>query len=180
MDAQGITFSTPEAKVPIASRDIVLVDLGNQIAPPPKNTTYSEIELTDGSTLRVAKFALKGKKFETEQFPGPAGKTAPVYEIPMGSVFSAMKRADDAKHRDAWKKLLATRGKRDLYVTQQETGLTYQQGTINEGKRRDGKTVSFESEDGRQSGRPAAVARRRPRVLPAATNERTRHPLPRP
>ena len=146
VDAQGITFSTSEAKVPIPGRDIVVVDLGNLIATAPVGTTYSEIELTDGSTLRVAKFALKGKKFESEQLSAP-GKPAPVFDIPMGSVFSAMKRADDAKHREAWRKMLATRGKRDLYVIQQEAGLTFVQGTVLEGSA-DGRTVSFEKESG--------------------------------
>jgi hypothetical protein len=147
VDAQGITFSTPGAKVPIPARDIVLVDFGNKQIPPPKDATFSEIELTDGSTFRVASFALRGKRFETELLPGPTGQKPPVYEFPMSSVFSAMKRADDPKRREAWKKLLATRGKRDLYVTQQETGLTYQQGTIHEGSA-DGATVSFENETG--------------------------------
>jgi len=151
VDAQGITFSTPEAKVPIAGRDIVLVDFGNKPVPPPKDATYSEIELTDGSTITVAKFALKGKKFEVELLPGPSGVSVPVFELPMSSVFSAMKKADDPKRRDAWKKLLAGRGKRDLYVTQEETGLSYQQGTIHEGSA-DGKSVSFESDVGGKPG----------------------------
>jgi hypothetical protein len=146
VDAQGITFSTAAAQVPIPGRDIVVVDLGNPVLPAPKET-YSEIELTDNSTFRVAKFALKGKKFETESLPLPTGKAAPNYDIPMGTVFSAMKRADDPKHREAWKKMLTTRGKRDLYVQQEETGLTYLQGTILKGSD-DGTTVSFEKENG--------------------------------
>ncbi len=150
VDAQGITFSTQDAKVPIPARDIVVVDFGNKLRPLANTTPYSEIELTDGSTFRFAKFALKGKTFETELLPAPPGvPTAepPVFDLPMSSVFSAMKRADDPKNREAWKKMLATRGKRDLYVTQQETGLTYVQGTIHEGSA-DGKTVSFENETG--------------------------------
>jgi hypothetical protein len=147
VDAQGVTFSTAAAQVPIAAREIVVIDFGHGVSAPPKGATYSEIELTDGSTFRVAKFALKGKKFETEQLPDPPGKTAPAFEIPMGTVFSATKRADDAKHRDAWKKLLANRGKHDLYVQQQETGLTYVQGTFHRGSD-DGRTVSFEREGG--------------------------------
>ncbi len=147
VDAQGITFTTTDAKVPISARDIVVVDLGNPVAAPPKDTTYSEIELTDGSTFRVAKFWLKGKKFDTEQLPPPAGKSAPTYIVPMNTVFSAMKRADEPKQRENWKKMLATRGKRDLYVIQQETGLTFVQGTIQEGSA-DGKTISFEKETG--------------------------------
>lgn len=151
VDAQGITFSTPEAKVQIPARDIVLVDFGNKVAPVAKEATYSEVELTDGSTFRVARFALRGKKVETEVLPGASKAAPPVFDFPMSSVFSAMKRADDPKQREAWKKMLAGRSKRDLYVMQQESGLTYQQGTIHEGSA-DGKSVSFESETG---GKPA-------------------------
>ena len=35
VDAQGITFSTADAKVPIPGRDIVVVDLGNPVAAVP-------------------------------------------------------------------------------------------------------------------------------------------------
>ncbi|MBN9118235.1 MAG: NPCBM/NEW2 domain-containing protein [Planctomycetes bacterium] len=158
VDAQGITFGTSDAKVPIAARDIVLVDFGNKPAPVPKDATYSEVELTDGSTFRVAKFALKGKKIETELLPGPTDLKAPVFELPMSSVFSAMKRADDPKQREAWKKMLATRGKRDLYVIRQETGLTFQQGTIHEGSA-DGKSLTFENESGARVDPPLLQSR---------------------
>lgn len=147
VDAQGITFTTAGAGVQISARDIVVVDLGHPVVAPPKDATYSEIELTDGSIFRVAKFALKGKNFEVDHLPPPAGQTVPTYTLPMSSVFSAMKRADEPKQRDHWKKMLSTRGKRDLYVIQQETGLTYVQGTIQEGSA-DGKTIKFESENG--------------------------------
>lgn len=148
VDAQGITFSTGETKVPIPARDVVLVDFGNKPIALAKDTTYSEIELTDNSVLRVAKYALKGKKLTTELLPGgPAGVAAPVYELPMSSVSVAMKRADDPKVREGWKKVLATRGKRDLYVMQEEAGLTYQVGTILEGSD-DGKMLSLDSGSG--------------------------------
>jgi len=153
VDAQGITFSTPEARVPIAARDIVLVDFGHKVAERSKETTYSEIELTDGSAIAVAKYALKGKKFEVEPLPGASGQAAPVFELPMSSVFYAMKRAEDPKHREAWKKTLSTRGKRDLYVQQAaaEGALTYFQGTIQEGTD-DGKMVRFEKENDAKPG----------------------------
>ncbi|QJW93525.1 NPCBM/NEW2 domain-containing protein [Frigoriglobus tundricola] len=147
VDAQGITFASADAKVPLSGREIALVDFGRPVRPVPKGATYSEIELTDGSTLRVAKYALKGKAFVTEPLFGAAEKTSPALEVPMGTVFSAMKRADDVKLREAWKKMLATRGKRDLYVTQKETGYTYQQGTVQEGSA-DGRTVNFEKDSG--------------------------------
>jgi NPCBM/NEW2 domain len=146
VDEKGITFSTGEAKVPIPSRDIVVVDLGNTVKPLPKDG-YHELELTDGSVIRFVKVTLKDKKFAGEQLPAPSGVTAPTYDIPMRTVFSFMKKADDAKHREAWKKMLSTRGKRDLYVIEQATGLTFIQGTIHSGST-DGRNVAFEKESG--------------------------------
>lgn len=148
VDKDGVTFRTKDATVTIPARDIVLVDLGKAAAAPPKDTPYCEIELTDGSTFRVAKYTLSGKKFDTELLPGPAGVAAPVYDLPMTAVFSAMKKAEDAKHRDEWKKMLGTRGKRDLYVIQTGAGLNFVQGTFGDGfKKGDQWWVNFEKDD---------------------------------
>ncbi len=151
VDGQGVSFSTGGGNVQISARDIVVVDLGNRVAPIPKDvTTYSEIELTDGSTFRVTKFALKGKQFEADPIAGPEGVAQPKLDVPMGSVFSAMKKAEDAKGREAWKKMLGTRGKRDLYVIAQETGFTFIQGTVlGGGSDEKGRPiVNFEKEAG--------------------------------
>ncbi len=149
VDAQGVTFATKDAKVSIPARDIVLVDTGTKVFALPKDSQFSEIELTDGSSFRFAKYSLKGKAFETELLPGPAGLPPPTYTLPMSSVFSAMKRADDPKLREAWKKMLVTRGKRDLYVIQQEAGFTFVQGTVLEGVTDAGTLkLQFEKEGG--------------------------------
>jgi hypothetical protein len=55
---------------------------------------------------------------------------APKFEIGLRAVFSALRWADDPKNREAWKKLLANRGKRDLYVVRDVEGLNYISGTI--------------------------------------------------
>jgi hypothetical protein len=148
VDGQGVTVSTPEAKVTIPARDVVVVDLGPRPPDlPPKQ--FAEIELTDGSTIRAAKYALRGKRFELEQLPAPEGQPAPEYTLPMGAVFSAVKKAEDPKLREAWKKMLAARGKRDLYVIQQDAGFTFVQGTVIEGLEQGGALrLRFEKEDG--------------------------------
>jgi len=146
VNGEGVKFSTGTAMVEVPSRDIVLIDLGNEIGPIPKDvTTHSEIELTDGSVLRVSRFVIKGKKFETEQWGGPKNLPAPTFTLPLNSVFSAMKKAEDPKVRADWRKMLANRGKRDLYVIRQEQGLTFIQGTILEGL--DNGKLKFEKED---------------------------------
>jgi hypothetical protein len=151
VDAQGVTLTTADVKVTVPARDIVLVDLsaGKKKFELPGGTAVSEVVLTDGSSIRVAKYSLRGKQFATEPLPGPAGLAAPVYDLPMGAVFSVSKKATDPKHRAAWEKMLSYRGKRDLYVIEQEAGLTFVQGTILDGLEKDGAwRLSFEKEDG--------------------------------
>lgn len=151
VEADNVTFAVGESKAQIPARDIVVIDLGNKVALLPKDvTTFSEIELTDGSTFRVARFALKDKTFEVEQLPPPQGVERPKLEIPMSAVFSAMKKADDQKVRDNWKRMLGTRGKRDLYVIAQENGFTFIQGTVLGGGADEKKRpfVNFEKEAG--------------------------------
>lgn len=151
VDAENVTLAIGDGKVAIPARDIVVVDLGNKVSLLPKDvTTFSEIELTDGSTFRVAKFVLKGKQLEADLIAGPEGVAPPKLDIPMGAVFSAMKKADDPKVRDNWKRMLGTRGKRDLYVIAQESGFTFIQGTVLAGAadEKGRPVVSFEKETG--------------------------------
>jgi hypothetical protein len=147
VDAEGVTFSTSEAQVKIPLRDLILIDLGNPVASIPKDTKFNEMELTDGTTLRIAKYAVKGKKFETQLLPGPEGQELPSFELPLTAVFSVMRGAEDPKTRESWKKLLASRGKRDLYVMREANGLNFVQGTILEGDEK-GSVLNFEREDG--------------------------------
>lgn len=151
VDANGVTFATGDTKVQIPARDLVLVDLGNKVPPLPKEvTTYSEIELTDGSRFKVPAFTLKGKAFAADTLPGPAGVAALKLDLPLGAVFSAMTKAEDAKVRDNWKKMLANRGKRDLYVRAVENGFTTIPGTVLGGTadEKGRPMVSFELETG--------------------------------
>jgi hypothetical protein len=148
VDAQGVTLSTNQnSQVKVPAKEIHLVDLGHHISPPPKDAKYQELELTDGSTFRIAKFAIKGKKVVTELLPGPQGLSLPTYEITLGAVFSIMRSAENPKNHDAWKKMLANRGKRDLYVIREAEGLNFVSGTILSGNEA-GEILSFEKEDG--------------------------------
>lgn len=153
IDAQGVTFVSNETRVTVPGKEIVLIDLGNKVAPIPKNKEGTgpektvEVELTDGSMFRVGKFLIKGRKVETELLTVPQGATAPQLDIPLGAVFSIMRGAEDPKNRDAWKQMLGKRGKRDLYVTRDANGLDFTQGTILSGTD-EGTVLNFEKEDG--------------------------------
>lgn len=152
IDAQGVTFLSGDTRVTVPGKDIVLIDLGHKVAPIPKAKDgklerTAEIELTDGSTFRVGRFLIKGRKVETELLPGPEGVTAPALDIPLGAVFSVMRGAEEPKNREPWKKVLGSRGKRDMYVTRGPAGLDFVQGTILGGNDA-GTELTFEKEDG--------------------------------
>jgi hypothetical protein len=149
VEPAGITLKTDGGEVKVAAKELLLVDLGNKVQPPGGDAKWSEVELTDGSVIRCARFSLKGKAFDLEPLPGPEGVPPPVTEVPMRSVFSAMRGAEVQKNRDDWKAMLQSRGKRDLYVTRQAEGLTFVQGTIVEGDA-EGKRLTFEREDGQK------------------------------
>lgn len=147
VDGQGVTFTAPEGSVKMAGKEILLIDLGHPVIPPPKDAKYSELELTDGSTFRIAKFAIKGKRVVAELLPGPKGTAPPAIDVGMETVYAIMRGAEDLKSRDAWKKILAGRGKRDLYVVREAGGLNHVSGTILGGNAA-GDVVNFEREDG--------------------------------
>jgi hypothetical protein len=58
-----------------------------------------------------------------------------------------MRNAEDPKNREAWKKVLAGRGKRDLYVIREAEGLSFVTGTI-QGGNEAGDVLTFEKLDG--------------------------------
>ena len=147
--AEGVVFKVGETEAKIPAKDILLVDLGNKIVAPAAKSDFAEIELTDGSVLRCKRFLVKGKKVEVELLAGPEKVAKPQFELQMGSVFSAMRRADEPKNRDDWRRMLASRGKRDLYVMRQADGLSLVQGTVIEGNEA-GTAVAFEREDGKR------------------------------
>lgn len=146
----GVTFRAEGAEVKVAAKDILLVDFGYKVVAPAKDAKYAEFELTDGSVIRCAKFALKGKKFAPELLAGPKDVPPPAVDLPMGSVFHVMRGADEGKARAAWKGMLLNRGKRDLYVTRQTDGLSFVQGTIIEGTEA-GDEVVFEQQGGEKT-----------------------------
>jgi len=149
IDAQGATILVGEARAVVAGKDIVVVDLGAKVTPLPKDVRANEIELTDGSTFRTGKFLIKGRKVEAELLTVPAGVAAPTLDLPLGAVFSIMRGSEDPKNRDAWKKVLGSRGKRDLYIVREPEGLNFVQGTILNGDDA-GTRLTFEKDDGKQ------------------------------
>ena len=151
VDGKGVTVKTGDADpvlVPVA--ELQSVELAPLPPPRPADTKFNEMELTDGSTLKMARFAVKGKRVEPEWLPPPAGMAPPVVDLPLGTMFHVLRRADDAKNRDEWRTVVQNRGKRDLYAIRQVDGLKFLRGTLVEGTPAGDKLV-FQEEDGQRS-----------------------------
>ncbi|MGL6095200.1 MAG: NPCBM/NEW2 domain-containing protein [Fimbriiglobus sp.] len=151
VDPQFVTFTEKAtgtaAKVPV--KEVAVVDLKNPAVVLTDATKRDEIELTDGSVIVCTKLLLKGKAAEPALLPAP-GAEPPAVNLPLGHLSGVLRGADDPKARAEWKKLLAARGKRDLFVIRQAEGLNPLPGTVLEGTEA-GDAVVFEREDGTKS-----------------------------
>ena len=150
IDATAVTIQEPGVPTPtrLASKELAVVEIRKPPAPP-REAKFDELELTDGSVLRLTKLLVRGKRVEPSLLTHAEPLTAPVVEVPLATVFSYARGAEDAKSRDDWRKLLAARGKRDLFVVRAADGLNPLAGTAVEGNEA-GDALVFEREDGQR------------------------------
>ena len=149
-DAAGVNVQEPGALTPtkIPAKDVASVEWRTPPAPP-REAKFDELELTDGSVLRLTKLTVRGKRAEPTLLTPAETVAAPALDVPLRCVFHYLRGADDAKARADWKALLAGRGKRDLFVTRAAEGLNPLAGTVVEGNEA-GDTLAFEREDGQR------------------------------
>lgn len=158
VDKDFVTFKEAGGgtlKVPV--KEVSAVELTNKIVAPIKDAKFDEVELTDGSVILTSGFKVQARKVELAFLPGPQGVAPPTIDLPLGSVYWLMRSAEDQRNRDDWKKLLAARGKRDLFVLRQPEGLSPLTGTVLEGAET-GTSVTFEREDGTRTPLPLSRA----------------------
>jgi NPCBM/NEW2 domain len=150
IDAALLTFDADIGMVAVPLKDLFVLDFGRKPLAPADGAKFDELELTDGSVFRCTGIKIKGKTVEVPLLP-VKDVAPPVVSVPLTSVFAYVRGADSQKTRDEWKKLLAVRGKRDLYVFRQADGLNAQPGTVIEGGD-DGDSLTFEDENGQRLG----------------------------
>ena len=146
IDAAFVTIREAAGPTKLLVKELAVVEMRKPPVPP-KEVKFDELELTDGSVLRLTKLLVRGKQVEPTLLTHSEPLTAPKVELPLGAAFSYLRNADDIKARDDWKKLLAGRGKRDLFVVRAADGLNPLAGTVLEGTEA-GDALSFEREDG--------------------------------
>src|SRR4051794_7717463 len=115
IDATLVTFDADIGAVAVPVKDVFVLDYGRKPLAPADGAKYDELELTDGSVFRCTGIKVKGKTVEVALLSA-AGTPPPVATVPLDSVFAYLRGAESQKNRDEWKKLLAARGKRDLFV----------------------------------------------------------------
>ena len=157
IDTNLLTFDAEIGKVAVPLKDLFVLDFGRKPAAPAEGAKYDELELTDGSLFRCTSIKVKGKTVEVTLLP-VAGSAAPTVCTARQRV-RLRSRGRAQRTRDDWKKLMASRGKRDLYVIRQSDGLNALPGTVLEGAE-DGDAISFEDGNGQKKvssspGRPA-------------------------
>ena len=103
VDAKSVTVKDGAETVKISVKDMAAVDLGAKAIALPPDTKYDEIELTDGSLLRVTDFKLTKKVVSVT--PLAAGSVAPPeLDLPMTTVFYLSRDAHDLAARVRWKR----------------------------------------------------------------------------
>ncbi len=147
VDAQFVSYKDESgAAAKVGVKTLAAVDLGGKVAPA---TAFDEVELTDGTLLRVAEFKVQGKTVLLKPAAQPAGATLTT-EVPLTAVFYWVRKADDATLRANWRRdVVAKRGKRDMLVIRDKDVLQPVEGTVLEGTA-DGAGVSFELTDGQK------------------------------
>lgn len=150
VDKERVTLRVGDAQVQIPTTKVQMVDLGRPALNLSKDTRYHQIELIDGSVLRVSRFVIKERRLEGDLLAGPEGTAPPRYELTLDAVAHVMRNAHEDSLRAAWKKLLANRGKRDLYVIREGDTLNFLQGTIHGGSS-DGSRLDFERAEGERT-----------------------------
>ena len=112
-----LTFKTAAGSETLLVTTINFVIVGPAPKALPAGSKYIAVELTDGSTFRCESFAIKGKTVELKLI-GTPGRTI---EVPMNTLFSVLRDAQDIKLEQDFRGLLRGRGKFDLWVTKGKT-----------------------------------------------------------
>ncbi len=158
VDGEALTYKGSDGqpnKIPV--KTLAEVRLGNK--PLPLGTAaYDEIELTDGSLLKVTNDGtrLKAQVFSVVMAATAAdGVTPPAVSLKRDHVLYWVRKANTGTVRQDWKlKIVEKRGKRDILVFNTEAeGFQPREGTLIGGAE-DGTKMTFEATDGTRSEAP--------------------------
>jgi hypothetical protein len=105
-----VVFDQGGKRVTHLIKDVVRIDL-RDVGKPPAKTSYTLVELTDGSLLQCSKWAIKGKSVELTLLSGGDVK------FPLEALGNLLTEAQQESHRKDWQTRLARRPTSDILVT---------------------------------------------------------------
>ena len=170
VDPQAVGFQEDGAGTvaKVSVKEVAVVDLKNTVVAPAKGAKHDEVELTDGSVLRLAGFKVKGKAVEPGWLPGPDGVAPPkVGPAARQRLLADARRRGRRRPGPSGRSCSPAAASGTCSSSASPTGFNPLPGTVIEGNA-DGDRVTFQREDG-QTVQPAAdPGDRRAGVQPAA------------
>ncbi len=148
MSDKEIAIKTADGIVKTHLEDVLALDL-RPIAGVPAQTSYSDIRLVDDTTLMCGSYAIKGKTVETTLLSGQR------ISLPLASVVSILRGAEDAKLRRAFSALTGNKVKRDRVVIYKGGEVNDLAGTLGDADA-EGKKIKFRPVDGSELDVPIA------------------------
>lgn len=157
VDGESLTYKGPDGQpAKISVKALAEVNLGNK-ALPLGTAPYDEIELTDGSLLKVtnAGVQLKAQAFSVAPAAAADEVKPPAITLTRDHVLYWVRKANVGSIRADWKlKVVEKRQKRDILVLFNETdGFQPTEGTVLNGSA-DGSKLTFEATDGTRTDSP--------------------------
>jgi hypothetical protein len=141
VDNKEIKLKTPEGStVATPLEDVIALDF-RPVHGVPAGTSYTDIRLVDDTTLLCKRYAIHGKTLDATLLSGQA------INVPLASIASILRGAEDANLKNKWNGLIANTVKRDRVVIYKGGEVNDLQGTIAEADDA-GKTIKFRTADG--------------------------------
>lgn len=158
VDPQKLVIRTKDGvNANVAVQQIAVVGLGHPPFTLTPTVVREQVELVDGSVLVGTQFSIAGKVVTLKPLGEKSDQALRKLELPLNTLLSVMRGAEDADRRLAWKQLVSGRGKRDLFVIKQGDSLNPLPGTVIEGNT-EGDRITFELETGGRRSLPLSRA----------------------
>ncbi len=112
-------------KVTTPINQVLLIDLGNPVVPPGADVKYALVELSDGTQVKCANYALKGKDAKLTLLGGQT------VDVPIAQISWILNEAHDAAIVKEFKeKVLAKKKNRDIIAVKFEDVINARLGTF--------------------------------------------------
>jgi hypothetical protein len=149
IDDKEVGLETSDGVVKVPLDNVLALDFSRPIKKP---AAYAEVRLVDDTVLLVKSAEIKGKMVEMALHSGQQLK------VPLASVVSILKGAEDAKLRKAFEGLMAEKVKRDWVVRYANDQVNALDGTLGSADAK-GEKIAFKTADGEDLQVPLARLR---------------------